>query len=90
MTNYLVRSAIMKSVALAEAKAHLSALIDAVEAGESISITRHGKPVAQLIAAEKPPKPLDIAKLRAHLATMPMQEEDGGEFMRRIRDEARY
>lgn len=80
----------MKSVALAEAKAHLSALIDAVEAGESISITRHGKPVAQLIAVERPRKPLDIAKLRAHLATMPMQEEDGGEFMRRIRDEARY
>ncbi len=80
----------MKSVALAEAKTHLSALIEAVEAGESVCITKHGKPVAHLIAAEKPQKPLDIAKLRAHLASMPMQEEDAGTFMRRLRDEARY
>lgn len=80
----------MRSVALAEAKAQLSALVDAVEAGESICITRHGKPVAQLTMIEKPPKPLDIAKLRKHLAAMPMQEEDAGTFMRRLRDEERY
>lgn len=80
----------MKSVALAEAKAHLSALVDAVEAGESVCITRHGKPVAQLTAVEKPKKPLDVERLRAHIATMPMQEEDAGTFMRRLRDEARY
>ncbi len=80
----------MKSVALAEAKTHLSALVEAVEAGETVAITRHGKPVAQLVAIEKPRKQLDIAKLRAHLATMPMQDEDGGEFMSRLRDEERY
>lgn len=80
----------MRTVALAEAKATLSALIDAVEAGESICITRHGKPVAQLSTIGKPEKPLDIERLRAHLATMPMQEEDAGSFMRRMRDEARY
>jgi prevent-host-death family protein len=80
----------MRSVALAEAKAQLSALVDAVEAGESVCITRHGKPVAQLTAIEKTKKPLDIEKLRAHLATMPMQAEDAGTFMRRMRDEERY
>jgi prevent-host-death family protein len=80
----------MRSVALAEAKAQLSALVDAVEAGESVCITRHGKPVAQLTAIEKTQKPLDIEKLRAHLATMPMQAEDAGTFMRRMRDEERY
>jgi prevent-host-death family protein len=80
----------MKSVPLAEAKTHLSALVDAVEAGETVCITRHGKPVAQLTAIEKPSKPLDIERLREHLATMPMQAEDAGTFMRRLRDEARY
>ena len=43
MTNFLV---INKAVTLAEAKAHLSALITEAEAGAEITITRHGKPVA--------------------------------------------
>jgi len=79
----------MRSVALAEAKAQLSALVDAVESGETICITRHGKPVAQLTSA-KPRKPIDVDALRRLTASMPMQEEDGGEFMRRLRDDARY
>ena len=38
------------NVPLAEAKANLSELIRRAEAGEEITITRHGKPVAQLSA----------------------------------------
>ena len=38
----------MKSVGLAEAKATLSALLDRVEKGETITITRHGAAIAQL------------------------------------------
>ncbi|MGA8574796.1 MAG: type II toxin-antitoxin system prevent-host-death family antitoxin [Candidatus Cybelea sp.] len=37
-------------VSIAEAKNRLPELIRAVESGESIVITRHGKPVAQLTA----------------------------------------
>ena len=36
----------MNVVSLADAKAHLSALLDRVEAGETIEITRRGKAVA--------------------------------------------
>ena len=36
----------MRRVGLAEAKAQLSALLDAVEAGEEVVITRRGRPVA--------------------------------------------
>lgn len=36
-----------------DAKTHLSALLDRVEAGETITITRHGKPVALLTPAPK-------------------------------------
>jgi prevent-host-death family protein len=32
-----------------EAKTHLSELLDRVEAGEEVTITRHGSPVAQLV-----------------------------------------
>ena len=34
--------------AAADAKAHFSALLDRAAAGEVLTITRHGKPVAQL------------------------------------------
>lgn len=39
----------MKRVPVAEAKAHLSALLERVEAGEEIVIARRGKPVARLV-----------------------------------------
>lgn len=35
-----------------EAKTKLSELLDKVEAGETVTITRHGKAVAQLIPAQ--------------------------------------
>jgi prevent-host-death family protein len=39
---------------LAEAKAQLSKLVDAVESrGEQITITRHGRPVAMLVPADE-------------------------------------
>ncbi|MFM9101544.1 MAG: type II toxin-antitoxin system Phd/YefM family antitoxin, partial [Cyanobium sp.] len=39
----------MRTVGLAEAKAQLSALLDAVEAGEEVVITRRGQPVARVV-----------------------------------------
>ena len=39
----------MRMVGLAEAKAQLSALLDAVEAGDEVVITRRGKAVARLV-----------------------------------------
>lgn len=40
-----------KTITLAEAKAHLSALITEAEAGAEITVTRHGRPVACIIGA---------------------------------------
>jgi prevent-host-death family protein len=42
----------MKHVGIFEAKTHLSNLIDEVEKGREVVITRHGKPVAKLVRAE--------------------------------------
>jgi prevent-host-death family protein len=39
----------MESVGAFEAETHLMELLDRVERGESVTITRHGKPVAQLV-----------------------------------------
>lgn len=42
----------MQSVGAFEAKTHLSQLLDRVEAGEEIVITRRGKPVARLVTVD--------------------------------------
>ena len=42
----------MREVQATEAKAHLARLLSEVEHGETIAITRHGKPIAHLVPAE--------------------------------------
>jgi prevent-host-death family protein len=39
----------MKTIGTFEAKTHLSALLEQVERGEEVTITKHGKPVARLV-----------------------------------------
>ncbi|HEY1931144.1 MAG TPA: type II toxin-antitoxin system prevent-host-death family antitoxin [Acetobacteraceae bacterium] len=43
----------METVGAFEAKTHLSALLERVAKGEAFTITRHGKPVAQLVPVER-------------------------------------
>lgn len=80
----------MRTVNLVEAKAHLSELIDQVEAGETVDILRRGKLVARLVPAGQPRKPIDIAVLRELTENMPEQPGSGGDFVRRMRDQDRY
>ena len=42
----------MEEVGILEARNTLSALIERVERGEEVTITRHGKPVAKLVSTE--------------------------------------
>jgi len=49
----------MKSVGSYEAKTHLPRLLSQVEKGESITITKHGKPIAVLSPAQQTP-PRDV------------------------------
>jgi prevent-host-death family protein len=44
----------MKSIGAFEAKTHFSALIEEVERGAQISITKHGRLVAKLVPAQSP------------------------------------
>ena len=80
----------MTVVKLADAKAHLSELIDRVQSGETVSITKHGKMVAQLVPARPERKPINLDELRALTAGEPYQSESAGDFVRRMRDEERY
>ena len=49
LANLKLLARIMRSTGIFEAKRNFSALIDAVEAGEEVVITRHGKPAVRLL-----------------------------------------
>jgi len=52
----------MREVGTLEARNSLSALLEEVEKGEEITITRHGKPIARLVPATGGPR--DLEKVR--------------------------
>jgi prevent-host-death family protein len=80
----------MHSVSLADAKATLSELVDQVEAGDEIDITRRGKPVARLTAVARPRKPIDAELLRSLTAEMPSATWSAADLVRAMRDGDRY
>jgi len=80
----------MVAVNLADAKAHLSELVDRVEAGDSIDITRRGKPVARLSAVKRPRRRIDAALLQSLTSTMRPQAESAADLVRSMRDGDRY
>ncbi len=75
----------MVTVNLAQAKAHLSELLDKVESGEDIVITRHGRPVARVSAVAAPKQP--VRSLAAFRARMPHWRETSVALLRAARDE---
>ena len=80
----------MNDIPLADAKARLSEIVDRVEAGEAIRITRRGKPVVQLTKVAGSKKAVDVAALRALTESMTAQAEPAEVTVRRLRDGDRY
>ena len=77
----------MITVSLAQAKARLSELVNKVEAGQEVVITRRGKAVAQLSAVVLPRKPLPLRDLARFRQTMPRLRRPAHELLREVRDE---
>ncbi len=78
----------MITVGAFEAKTHLSALLDQVEAGEEVVITKHGRPVARLVgarASERTQVNAAFEKLKA----MRKGTTLGGLSWKALRDEGR-
>ena len=66
-----------------EAKTHLSELLEKVEAGEEITITKHGAPVAKLVPVKKEVRPEErfaaidrIQKLASGLSLRGLRVQD--------------
>jgi len=78
-----------RSVSVAEAKAHLSELLKAVEEGETIAITRRGRPVASLAPVRSKPQPVDIAWMDRATARIEYSEVSAVDVVREMRD-SRY
>lgn len=60
----------MKHVGMFEAKTHFSSLVEEVEKGGEVVITRHGRPVAKLVHmkhTERPYTPEEVARRRKAL-----------------------
>ncbi|MFN9871142.1 MAG: type II toxin-antitoxin system Phd/YefM family antitoxin [Cyanobacteriota bacterium] len=77
----------MLLVTVAEAKSQLSSLLDAVEAGQAVVITRRGKPIGELVprCAVRDLLP----QLQALRDALPEQQTSGVETMRALREESR-
>jgi prevent-host-death family protein len=87
MTIILVMEARVVTVSLAQAKARLSELLDKVESGEEVVVTRHGRPVAKISPATRAKKPIPWDELAAFRATMPSLGQPSVELIRAMRDE---
>lgn len=78
----------MITVGAFEAKTRLSALLDQVAAGEEVVITKHGKPVARLVAAQQ----VDRARAMAAFEKLKALRKGttlGGLSWKELRDEGR-
>lgn len=70
----------MREIQSSDAKAHLTQLLDEVERGETIIITRHGRPIARLVPeAQRRQEEIDKAiaslkELRKHTGKITVQE----------------
>jgi prevent-host-death family protein len=73
------------TVNLAQAKTHLSNLLDRVAQGEEVVITRHGTPVARVSAITPQKRPLrPMAEFRAR---MPRWRKSSADLLRAARDD---
>lgn len=79
----------MAQHSVAEARNHLSDLIDRALTGESVVITRHGTQVVELKPVRPPAHPVTAADLdflaRHRVGARPLRE-DAGRLLRRLRD----
>jgi len=78
----------MSTVGAFEAKTNFSSLLERVERGEQITITRRGKPVARLVAIDQP-RQNDGPQLLARFKAARAKATLGGISWKELRDAGR-
>ena len=79
----------MRTVGRFEAKTHLSALLERVERGEEITITRHGRAVARLVPVKAAPEPAPLTDTVARLKAFRRGRRLGDLSVRELIEEGR-
>lgn len=80
----------MPEHSVADARNHLSRLIDRANAGETVVITRNGTPVVALTPLRPVPAaedPADLAFLARHRVGRAPRRRDAGRLVGRMRDD---
>jgi len=77
----------MREVGVYDAKTHLARLLDEVEHGETITITRHGKPVAKLVPIT--PRRKDVSEVIEEILEARKGRTLGDVTVRELIDEGR-
>ena len=72
-----------------EAKTHFSKLLEAIEAGEQVIITKHGHPVAKIIPFKEKDDPMHPSEIIAQLEAFNRAHTLGNEDWKTLRDEGR-
>ena len=71
---------VVREIQASAAKAHLASLLDAVERGDTLIITRHGKPIARMVPevdlrqAEFDRVIAEIEEFRRTMPPIPLEE----------------
>ncbi len=78
----------MTEIGAFEAKTHLARLLDQVERGEAITITRHGRPVARLVPISGSSRD-ERRRAIAQLKELRTRQTLGGLSVRELIDEGR-
>jgi len=79
----------VRSVTLAQAEAHLSQLLDEVEVGEEIVITRRGRPVARISRVETTEIPrLSVCSRAEFRSRLPGWRKASAKLLKEMREES--
>lgn len=76
----------MGAYTVAEVKAHLSAILEAVAGGEEVVVTKRGKPVARILPEKQNPTTIDWTKIDAFRDTLQKSKPS----VSMVRKQARY
>ena len=72
----------MEKIGIYDARARLSELIERVEAGEEVVLTRRGRPVVRMVAATAGPQIATVARIKALRKALDIRGVDIGALIK--------
>lgn len=78
----------MRKVSVREARAQIARLLEAVEAGEEVVITRRGEPVARLVGlSAESPREISFPSRTKLRGSLPPSKQSSNRLVRELRED---